>query len=161
MPFISVDVSKLPKRNVALANYLRDLNAHRETPVEVVLYVEDDMPQGLLIYSKTGQLVELYVKEEIRRGGVGRILHNYFVNESKGWEGSVIVHPDNVVGLQFLLSQGWRVHRQFLPHNSDIWHLRMTRKPTAVSYQPGKDHLASEDFLESAMVFFSVGSKLY
>jgi len=161
MPFITVDVSKLPKRNVALANYLRDLNAHRETPVEVVMYVEDDMPQGLLIYAKCGHLIQLYVKKEIRRSGVGKILHTYFVNETKGWEWSTIIHPENAVGMQFLLSQGWRVHRQFLPHNSDIWHLRMTRKPTDVNYQPAQEHLAAEDFLESAMVFFSVGGKLY
>lgn len=161
MSFISVDVSKLPKKDAKFKKHIEELNSVREEPLRVVLYVEDDNVQGLLVYSTAGHLVNLLVTEPVRRGGIGKKLHDYFLANSNRSEGFASLDPENIVGIQFLLSQGWRIHGKYLPHGSNKWQLRMTRKSTVEKYQPNAGELACSELLDGAMVFFSVGTKLY
>jgi hypothetical protein len=161
MSFIVVDVNKLPKKDAKFKKYIEELNSVREEPLRVAMYVEDDNVQGLVVYSTAGHLVNLLVTPAVRRGGIGKKIHNYFLANSNVTEGFASLDPENTVGIQFLLSQGWRIYGKFLPHGSNKWQLRMTRKSTVEKYQPNADELACSELLDGAMVFFSVGTKLY
>lgn len=161
MSFIVVDTNKLPKKDAKFKAYIDELNSVREQPLRVALYVEDDNVQGMLVYSTAGHLVNLVVTPAVRRGGVGKMIHKYFLSNVGKNDGFAIVDPDNVVGIQFLLSQGWRIHGKYLPHGSTKWQLRMTRKSTVENYQPNAGELACSELLDGAMIFFSVGTKIY
>lgn len=161
MSFIVVDVNKLPKKDAKFKKYIEDLNSVRETPLRVALYVEDDNVQGLVVFSPAGHLVNLLVTSDVRRAGIGTKMHKYFLANVGKADGFAALDPENVVGIQFLLAQGWRIHGKFLPHGSNKWQLRMTRKSTVEKYQPDAGELACSELLDGAMVFFSVGTKLY
>lgn len=161
MNFIEINPAKLPSKHSRLKAHLDHLNETRETPVCAVMGVEDDLPRGMVIFTRTGQLLELFVAPEVRRVGIGTRLYNYYINNIGKYEPTVNVDPDNVEGQQFLLHHGWRIHGKIKPLYSDSWHLRMTRKPAVSKYQPHPGELACAEFLEGALVFFAVGKELY
>ena len=161
MNFIEIDTVKLPAKHGHLKAYIDQLNETRETPVTAVMLVEDDLPRGMVIFSRCGQLLELFVAPEVRRVGIGTQLYTYYINNIGQNTPTANVDPDNVEGQHFLLHHGWRIHGKIKPLYHESWHLRMTRKPTVTRYQPHQGELACAEFLEGTMVFFAVGKKLY
>lgn len=161
MNFIEIDAAKLPAKHGHLKAHIDRLNETREVPVVAVMLIEDDIPRGMTIFTRCGQLLELYVSPEVRRVGIGTQLYNYYINNIGKHEPTANVDPDNVTGQQFLLHHGWRIHGKIKPLYHDNWHLRMTRKPTVKEYQPNAGEAACAEFLDGAMVFFAVGKQLY
>lgn len=161
MNFIEVDYEKLPVKHEKLKQYLSLINETRECPVHSVMLVEDDVPRGVVIYSQSGQLLELFVAPEVRRSRLGTALHNYFINSVGDSVPTVFVDPDNTEAQQFLLHHGWRIHGKIKPLYHDNWHLRMTRSAAPAKHVPSQGELACSDFLDGVMVFFAVGTKIY
>lgn len=147
---INLSPSKISAIYPKMKNYLEDLNSVREKPVDVVMAILDDLPQGLIVF-EPGNILQVYVNVESRRCGVGTYLINC---AKKRYPGKFITCIPNtaVEGISFFHKLGFAVEawrtvgdgRRMLRLVSDV--------PPLVSY-PEVDALA--EYCENVPIFIN------
>jgi len=136
-----------------LRSWLEELNSIRETPVNVVMAVEDDNVMGVMVY-EPGNLIYLFVPQAVRRCGVGRFLVNYLAQQSERKQVACRVSPDAVEAICFFHQLGWQIERWYIGLDNRRY-FRMTNSTPHSSHTPSEEnHLAQ--FAANVPIFLSM-----
>lgn len=153
MLFIQVAPDKIsPETFPGLREWIDELNTIRAFPVSIVMAVEDDIPQGVMVY-ELGNVIYLYVKPSERRCGVGNALMKYAKGKTTTGILTAKVHSGNVPGICFLTTCGFTI-TSWLTGEDNIRYLRMTNAVDAVHTPPEEKYL--DHFVRNVPVFITM-----
>ncbi|QVW28604.1 putative N-acetyltransferase [Erwinia phage pEa_SNUABM_8] len=159
MLIISVSIDKIsPETYPGLRSWIEELNAIRQTPVKVVMAVEDDNVMGIMVW-EPGHLIYLVVPEAARHCGAGTFLVKYLLQQSEGKKASCKVLPSAVDAICFFHKLGWQIVSWY----TDVEGRRYFRMTNAVS-QPStipSEEKQLETFASSVPIFLSMAGGIY
>lgn len=158
--FIRVPVDKISKTKYAkLRAIVDDINSINPQLANVVMYVEDDRPLGIIVYGPN-RIYALYVVPEVRGSGVGSKLLALFFQESIT-PAYAVVEPENNSVITFFLKHNWRIQGKYKTHDGENWCIRMIRTDTPPKPVVTASETALAEFLENTPVFVSVAKSIF
>lgn len=154
MLIISVSLDKISADTFpGLRKWIEELNAIRETPVEIVMAVEDDNVMGIMVF-EPGHLIYLFVPKEVRRSGVGTYLLKYLVNLSDRKVVHCKVAPTAIEAICFFHQLGWQIERWYIALDNRRYFRMTNAVPHSPQTSPEEEHL--EQFVSNVPIFLSV-----
>lgn len=159
MLIITVTIDKIsPETYPGLRSWIEELNAIRQTPVNIVMAVEDDNVMGIMVW-EPGHLIYMVVPATVRLSGVGKYLVNYLLRQSDGKKASCKVLPSAVSAICFFHKLGWQIVSWYTDID-DRRYFRMTNDIKQTPIIPSEEkHL--ESFSSSVPIFLSVAGDIY